>query len=597
MIESLGVLPIYDSIDKQWRNWNCITEPCQICFKATKWLVPNFIFRRPPSPYPITAFNLYKADGTLETTLTLSQIEQFQLTTSGEIWDYFAMDLQSLKTGASIIYNGLDTGETYYFEMVTAGGNYYSELFCVTDEQGTTESEELLYNFSFAMGAFGWTIINPDVTISGGSAFMLDNSESGAMFERSTGLTAEAHTLYKVCVDASNSSIVANVVISTSDGLFVFNQPGIYCFYTRNPGQISVSSSGTTWNIDSISVKKVTGIDCKTLIRFWNECDMDRIPYSTLDSFTNGIVRNFDLHRPSYPVNQTQFENGQGDKFKTYQRIDKDNFLKDGLVSEPELDALQLMKVHDNILVNVKETNDTFYKTLNVDEIDIRESYTDQSDSCDYTVELHLTNMLVQKSGCCGDFVDTICPECEPTLIPIVPFGDVICDEGFVRFVFDTTVYPDLQLGSTIVISGFTPSFLNGTWTVTFISPGSIRLDIPCAGDIEIEVAGNVYIEINACFQEVVVDFDPEGNLIITGTAFGQWVELLTGVNSGDQQCDEITFSTTNLIISNEDYQSTGFSYPFDNANNRCFKIRSFNPMIPECTFEDSFCACQEDPE
>ena len=89
-------------------------------------------------------------------------------------------------------------------------------------------------------------------------------------------------------------------------------------------------------------------------LEYWNSCDLGEIPYSVIPDLKFLIYLDADVSEPFEEYEEEGEEDGFKEFVPTFRITTKKYKIKTDLLPEHLIDAIQRMKLHDNILLTFK---------------------------------------------------------------------------------------------------------------------------------------------------------------------------------------------------------------------------------------------------
>lgn len=104
-------------------------------------------------------------------------------------------------------------------------------------------------------------------------------------------------------------------------------------------------------------------------LEYWNTCDLGDIPYSVIDDLKFTIYLDADVSEPFEEYEEEGEEDGFKEFTPTFRRSTKKYKIKTDLLPESLIDALQRMKLHNNIQLTYKtgQVETIYHVTIETD--------------------------------------------------------------------------------------------------------------------------------------------------------------------------------------------------------------------------------------
>lgn len=416
------LFPIYDTIDKQFRNRINCQDSDLSSFIYPGYYLPAFFFMRPKRPDTISSLKIFDINGTQVAVIAASRLHI--VTTA--MYDGIGYTGGILRNESTINANGRYINETlpcgvYYYELTEAntGKKYYSEVWRVVDNAVATSEDEHVINGTFLATMAAWTTTGT-WGVSGGVANYTGGIVGNDVVLYQPISAGYSPLGYQVSFTITNYSSVGpanylqvrTVSGNTSQSILVTGN-GTYTFYVDRLECIEVYLYGFSFNfsIDNISAKMISGLEGIVTIYLANRC---KVPNNIDDRYFyyNVLMLDALVIEPEYGEELKQEENGDIEKVNSFVRAFKRHRIDPMLLSEPVTDAISQLNAFDTGGIH-DGGRDIFYQLFSDTPDYVRRNVSNfessfewQEGQCYCIVRTFFDENLAIKDKCCDSNTD-----------------------------------------------------------------------------------------------------------------------------------------------------------------------------------------------
>ena len=487
-----SAFPVYNSTAKQYRMRKGVdySDNCTFVAPTFSFALPSFMIKIPATSKPLTKFRSHYPDGTNYIDFEIDNLTRVTYNDSGTMYDIIAYYGDVLLDSSKDIIE-MACG-TYYASIRLDDEVYYTELFRVYDNYATSE-ENIIANGNFEFDLSGWQYNGADVYFTPGQVIIKGTTDVAPLRQDLSPEAAPFQYLLTLDIELDPS---VELRVRFTDGTnitrtIVYPATGVYTEIINNPVQIrfetSAFSGGESAYINSVSLKKITTLDCFNRLVWGNDCTLNGLPYYIQ---VNGIVKLFSqtamftalVSSPKFNHTIDESENEKGEKTKNFESVERRITVAASPVPQFLVDALQLLPLH---------TNATFIDINNAENTpDFTEADEPESvvENIYFTQTMELVDVSISEANCCTTVAVASCPEDIPkisvdsiydeedlrwiaTINPLSPIS------GYENALFQL-VYTDVNIFADCPASPPTGYIDGGTFTQDQINNGEVVMSI-----------------------------------------------------------------------------------------------------------------------
>lgn len=491
-----AAFPAYNSTAKQYRMRKGVdyTDNCTFVHPTFSFALPSFMIKIPATAKPLTKFRSHYPDGSNYIDFELDNLTRVTYNDNGTMYDILAYygDVLLDSSGDRI---EMDCG-TYYASVRLDDEVYYTELFRVYDSYATSD-ENIIANGDFEFDLSGWQYNGADVFYLPGKVGIKGTTDVAPLRQDLSPEVAPFQYLLTldILLDPSVELRVRFTDGTNITRTLIYPATGIYTEIIDNPVQIrfetSTFTSGENAYINSVSLKKITTVDCFNRLVWGNNCTLNGLPYYIQ---VNGLVKKFShtamftalVSSPKFTHTIDESENEKGEKTKNFESIERRVTVAASPVPQFLVDALQLLPLHSS--AEFIDINNTIL-TPDFTEADEPESVLE---NIYYTQTMELVDVSINEANCCTTIAVASCPEDIPKIsvdnifdtedyVYIATINPLSPISGYENALFQL-VYADVNIFASCPASPPTGYTEGGIFTQDQINNGEAVMIVPANG-------------------------------------------------------------------------------------------------------------------